>query len=112
PAVSAMVKGGKLKLLAVSSGQRAPGAPDIPTVAEAAGIPNFDFTLWGGVFAPVGTPKEIVTRLNTEINKLLKDPDIAKRFAELGADIRITTVDQFAAFTKAESAKYVGIIKE
>ncbi|HEY1312156.1 MAG TPA: tripartite tricarboxylate transporter substrate-binding protein, partial [Pseudolabrys sp.] len=89
-----------------------PSAPDVPTVAEVSGIKNFDFTLWGGVFAPHGTPDAVVARLNTEINKILASDEIKKKFADLGAEIRIMSVAQFAAFTKAESEKYVGVIKE
>ena len=112
PSVTALVKGGTLKLLAVSSAKRAPSAPDVPSVKEAPGLDNFDFTLWQGIFAPRGTPKEIVDRLNTEINKALKSEDVTKRFAELGAEIRITSVDQFKQFVAAESVKYISIIKE
>jgi tripartite-type tricarboxylate transporter receptor subunit TctC len=112
PAATPLMKAGSLKLLAVSSATRAPSAPDIPTVAEASGIKNFDFTLWQGIFAPHGTPDAIVNRLNMEINKLLATAEIKKKFADLGAEIRIMSVAQFAAFTKAESAKYVGIIKD
>jgi len=109
PAVTPLMKAGSLKLLAVSSATR---APDVPTVAEVSGIKNFDFTLWGGVFAPHGTPDAVVARLNTEINKILASDEIKKKFADLGAEIRIMSVAQFAAFTKAESEKYVGVIKE
>src|SRR5665213_44054 len=112
PAVTPLVKAGSLKLLAVSSITRVPSAPDVPTVAEASGIKNFDFTLWQGIFAPHGTPDAIVKRLNTEINKLLASDEIKKKFAALGADIHIMSVAQFAAFTKAESDKYVGVIQE
>ena len=112
PAAAPMMKSHALKVLAVSSATRAPAAPDVPTVAETTGIKNFDFTLWAGVFAPRGTPKEIVTRLNSEINKILAAPDMQKRFAELGAEIRIMSVEQVSAFVQKESAKYVEIIKE
>jgi tripartite-type tricarboxylate transporter receptor subunit TctC len=112
PSVTPLVKSGTLKLLAVSSAKRVPSAPNVPSVKEASGLDNFDFTLWQGIFAPRGTPKAIVDRLNTEINKVLKSDDVAKRFAELGAEIRITSVDQFKQFVAAESVKYVSIIKE
>jgi tripartite-type tricarboxylate transporter receptor subunit TctC len=112
PAATPLMKAGSLKLLAVSSATRAPSAPDIPTVAEASGIKNFDFTLWQGIFAPHGTPDAIVKRLNSEINKILASEEIKKKFADLGAEIRIMSVAQFAAFTKAESEKYVGVIKD
>ncbi len=112
PAVTPLVKSGSLKLLAVSSATRAPSAPDIPTVAEAAGIKDFDFTLWGAVFAPRGTPDAVVKRLNAEINKILAGDEIKKKFAALGAEIRIMSVADVTAFAKSESAKYIGVIKE
>ena len=112
PAVTPMMKAGTLKLLAVSSATRAPSAPDIPTVAEATGIKNFDFTLWQGIFAPHGTPPEIVKRLNAEINKILATDEIKKKFADLGAEIRPMSVAQFTDFARAESVKYVEVIKE
>ena len=111
PAVTPQVKAGSLKLLAVSSGMPVPSAPDVPTVAEVTGIKNFDYTLWQGIFAPRGTPDDIVKRLNTEINKVLATEEIKKKFAELGADIRPMSVAQFTTFVQAESAKYVQVIK-
>jgi tripartite-type tricarboxylate transporter receptor subunit TctC len=112
PAVTPQVKAGTLKLLAVSSDTRAPSAPEVPTVAEATGIKNFDYTLWQGIFAPHGTPDAVVTRLNTEINKILATEEIKTKFAALGADIRPMSVAQFTQFVQAESAKYVQVIKE
>ncbi|HZL38942.1 MAG TPA: tripartite tricarboxylate transporter substrate binding protein [Pseudolabrys sp.] len=112
PAVTPLMKAGSLKLLAVSSATRAPSAPDVPSVAEISGIKNFDFTLWQGIFAPHGTPDAVVKRLNAEINKILASDEIKKKFADLGAEIRIKSVAQFAAFTRAESEKYVSVIKE
>jgi tripartite-type tricarboxylate transporter receptor subunit TctC len=110
--VTPQVKAGTLKLLAVSSDTRAPSAPDVPTVAEATGIKNFDYTLWQGIFAPHGTPDAVVTRLNTEVNKILATEEIKTKFAALGADIRPMSVAQFTAFVQAESAKYVQVIKD
>ncbi len=112
PAVTSLVQGNAVKLLAVSSGTRSPTAPNIPTVKEASGIDTFDFTLWAAMFAPKGTPKEIVVRLNSEVNKILSTPETQKRFAELGAEIRVLSLEQTAAFAKAESTKYQQVIKE
>jgi len=106
------VRAGTLKLLAVSSARRSAVAPDVPTVAEASGIADFDITLWQGFFAPRGMPKPIVDRLNTEINKVLALPEVKSRLLEVGADVMPTTVDQFAAFVKAESDKFLQIIKD
>jgi tripartite-type tricarboxylate transporter receptor subunit TctC len=112
PAVTPQVKAGSLKLLAVSSDKRVSSAPDVPTVAEVTGIKNFDYTLWQGIFAPRGTPDDVVKRLNTEINKILATEEIKKKFADLGADIRPMSVAQFTKFVQAESAKYVQVIKD
>ena len=112
PAVAGLMQSDAVKFLAVSSGTRSPSAPNTPTVKEASGIDTFDFTLWAALFAPKGTPKEIVQRLNTEVNKILSTPETKKRFGELGAEIRVLSVEQTAAFAKAESAKYQQVIKE
>jgi tripartite-type tricarboxylate transporter receptor subunit TctC len=84
----------------------------VPTVAESAGIKDFAFTLWAGVFAPRGTPAAIVARLNSEINKVLNEPETRARLVEAGADVEPMSVDQFRAFVDAESNKYARIIKE
>ena len=111
PAAVPLMQGGKVKLLAVSSGKRSPAAPEIPTVAEVSGIANFDFTLWAGFFAPRGTPKDLAMLLNTEINKILQQPDIKTRLENDGAEVRILSIDQFSAFVSAEIDKYQDIIK-
>jgi tripartite-type tricarboxylate transporter receptor subunit TctC len=112
PAAVPHVKAGKLKLLAVSSGKRSASAPEVPTVAEASGIANFDITLWQGFFAPRGTSKEVVARLNSEINKILAQPDVKARLLDAGADVSPTTVEEFARFVRAESEKFLQIIKD
>jgi tripartite-type tricarboxylate transporter receptor subunit TctC len=112
PAAMPHVKAGTLKILAVSSAARVAVAPEVPTVTEAAGIPGFDFTLWQGFFAPRGTPKEVVARLNREINAILADPETRQKLEEAGANVRPMSVEEFAAFVKAESAKYAEIIKQ
>ena len=112
PAAMPQVRSKALKLLAVSSGKRSSIAPDVPTVAEASGIKNFNFTLWSGIFVPHGTPQAIVTILNTDINKVLNDPDTKKKLAALGAELDPMSVDQFKKFVGEESNKYLDIIKQ
>jgi tripartite-type tricarboxylate transporter receptor subunit TctC len=112
PAVTPLIKGGTLKVLAVSSAQRSQAAPDIPTVAEVTGIKEFDFTLWQGFFAPKGTPADVVARLNGEINKILDDPATRQKLIDAGANVMPLSRDEFAAFVKAESEKYERIIRE
>jgi tripartite-type tricarboxylate transporter receptor subunit TctC len=112
PAAVPHVKAGNLKLIAVSSGRRSGIAPDVPTVAEAASIPGFDITLWQGFFAPRGTPKEVIDRLNSEISKILVQPDIKAKLLDAGADVMPMAVDQFTAFVHSESDKFLQIIRE
>jgi tripartite-type tricarboxylate transporter receptor subunit TctC len=112
PAAWAQVKAGRLKLLAVSTAKRSPAAPDVPTVAEAAGLADFDLSLWQGIFAPRATPKDVVARLNAEINKVITQPDIAAKLKDDGAVATPMTVAQFTSFVKAESDKYLEIIKQ
>jgi tripartite-type tricarboxylate transporter receptor subunit TctC len=112
PAALPFVKNNQMKMLAVSTAQRAATAPDVPTVSEAAGIKDFDFSLWGGFFAPRGTPKEIVSQLNAAINEVLALPDIKQKMADAGADIIPMSVEEFAAFMRRESEKYMRVTRE
>jgi tripartite-type tricarboxylate transporter receptor subunit TctC len=112
PPVMPMMKAGTVKVLAVSSGVRAQAAPEIPTVAETTGFADFDFTLWQGFFAPKGTPKEAIARLNSEINKILGEPETRQKLLDAGANVTPLSTEQFAAFVTAESAKYERIIRE
>jgi tripartite-type tricarboxylate transporter receptor subunit TctC len=106
------VKAGTMKLLAVSTAKRSSVAPEVPTVAEASGIKDFDIALWQGFFAPRGTPREVVTRLHAEINKLLAQEDIKAKLLAAGAEVSTISIDEFTAFTKAESTKFLRIIKD
>jgi len=112
PPVMPMMKAGTVKVLAVSSGVRAQAAPEIPTVAEATGFADFDFTLWQGFFAPKGTPKEAIARLNSEINKILAEPETRQKLLDAGANVTPLSTEQFAAFVQAERTKYERIIRE
>ena len=112
PAVIPHLKSGLLKVLAVSSAQRSPIAPDVPTVAEASPLKDFDFTLWVGFFAPAHTPSDVVARLNDAINAALVAPDIKEKLVEAGADVNPLPVDRFTSFVRAESSKYQRIISE
>jgi len=112
PPVMPMMKAGTVKVLAVSSSQRSEAAPDIPTVAEATGFADFDFTLWQGFFAPRGTPADVIAKLNGEINKILRDPEVRQKLVDAGANVMPLSTGEFAAFVQAESEKYQRIIRE
>jgi tripartite-type tricarboxylate transporter receptor subunit TctC len=105
------VKAGKLRALAVTTLKRAPAVPDLPTVAES-GLPGFDLTTWFGVFVPAGTPRATVVQLNAEIVKALASKDLADRLAAMGAaPSENNTPESFAAFVRAEAAKYAQVVK-
>ena len=104
------VKAGRLNALAVTNPQRSPIAPDVPTVAES-GLPGFEALQWFGIFVPAGTSRDIVARLNAEIVKIARLPDIRERMTSLGADAVGNTPEQFAAFLKADTAKWAKVVK-
>jgi tripartite-type tricarboxylate transporter receptor subunit TctC len=112
PAAAPHVKAGNLKMLALSSSARSPSAPDVPTVAEVAGLKEYDFTLWAGFFAPKGTPQPIIDRLNKEINAVLAQPEIKARLETAGAIVQPMSVAQMKQFVQTESRKYLQVIKE
>jgi tripartite-type tricarboxylate transporter receptor subunit TctC len=111
PAAVPLTQSGKVKLLAVSTVKRSTTAPDIPTVAEATGIANFDFSLWAGFFGPRGMPMDAATKLNAAINKIILEPDIKKKLQDNGAEITAMSIDQFGGFVRTEIDKYKAIIK-
>ena len=111
PAVMPHVKGGNVRLIAVSTARRAAIANDVPSVAEQ-GMPGFDFSLWGGIFAPAQTPKDIVGRLNGEILLVLTQPDMRAQLAREGSEVIETTPETFARFVQAESRKYAELLRE
>ena len=106
----AQVKAGKLKALAVTTAQRSPLVPDLPTMAEA-GLPGFDISTWYGLFAPAGTPAPIVAKWNADVTKILTAPDVRAKLMADGADPSPDTPEQFAQMISRELAKYARIIK-
>jgi len=110
PTVLPMVKAGRLRAVAVIGPQRSPALPDIPTVAES--LPGFEVSNWIGLFAPAGTPPEIVARLNVEVQKVMRSPEIEKRLETEGAKFIPTTPAQFADFQRAEAAKWARAIRD
>ena len=108
------VRDGKIRAYAVTASARLPSAPDIPTVAEA-GLPSLDISVWYGLWAPKGTPKEIIAKLNAAAVQALSEPAVRQRFAELGLDMpprdRLTP-DALAAYQKAEIEKWWPVIKD
>jgi len=110
PAVP-QVKAGKLRPIAVTSAQRSPALPDVPTMNEQ-GMQGFDDLTWFGFFAPAGTPGEVVNRLNVEITRALESPDVKEKLTGLGFDVHRLNPAEFAAFVKAEVPKWAQAVKE
>ncbi len=105
------INSGKARALAVTSLKRMQALPDLPTLDEA-GVKGYDNSSWSAVGAPVGTPKEIISKLNSELAAILKLPDIQEKSAAVGADIIGGTPEQFAAYLKSEIAKFARVVKE
>ena len=105
------VRSGRLRLLAVSSRERLSFMPDVPTVIEA-GYPGYVAALWGALFGPKGTPREIVTRLNAESVRIMSTPEMKKRLAEQATEVTVSTPEELGRFVADEKAKYAKIVKE
>jgi tripartite-type tricarboxylate transporter receptor subunit TctC len=105
------IKGGKVRALAVTTAKRSPELPDVPTLTEA-GFPGLEMTTWYGVFAPAGTPKDIVVKLNAEIMKALQVPEVQKRIAGLAGEPGTLTIDQFAALNRSDYERFGKLVHE
>ena len=110
PAVSAHVKNGLLKALAITSAQRNPLFPDVPTVAEVIGKP-YEAYEWNGVFLPRGTPPDIVNRLNAALRDVLAAPEIKARFDSLGSRIVASSPEEFRRYLAAETSRWAATVK-
>ena len=111
PSSLPLVREGKLRALGVTSLKRAAAAPDIPTLAEA-GLPGFEAVSWFAMFGPANTPKTIVTKLQLEIAKILKSPDISKRLLDLGLEPIGSTPEELAAYQRSEIVKWAKVVKD
>ncbi len=110
PALS-HIRAGKLRALAVTSPERSALVPDLPTCVEA-GVPGLVAVNWWGVLMPAGTPKPIIDKFHGDLVKTMADPEVKRKFADLGVDAISSSPEQFAAFIKTETAKYDKLIKE
>jgi tripartite-type tricarboxylate transporter receptor subunit TctC len=105
------IRAGKLRPLGVTSKERSPLTPDIPTMAEQ-GFPELVALNWWGVLVPAGTPKPVIDKLNADLVKVLAMPDVKEKFAALGVEPMSSTPDQFGQWIQAETARYAKLIKE
>jgi tripartite-type tricarboxylate transporter receptor subunit TctC len=105
------VRAGSLRGIAVTSAKRTSALPDVPTIAES-GVPGFEASSWFAIFAPAKTPKEIVDKINAEVRKAVQDPEIQKRFADIGGEIRTYSPDELRDFVRSELEKWAKVVKE
>jgi tripartite-type tricarboxylate transporter receptor subunit TctC len=105
-----LIRGGKLRPIAVAAPARLPELPNVPTFAEA-GYPNFAVNAWYALYAPAGTPPPVVERLSTELGRLMKSPDVVDKLRGLAVTPAYGTPQELAAFTQTEHAKYGKVIK-
>jgi tripartite-type tricarboxylate transporter receptor subunit TctC len=104
------VKSGQMRAIGVTTKKRSASAPDIPTLAES-GLPGFDVSAWTGLFAPAGTPRAIIDRLNAETQKITGDKDYAALITSMGTDVASSTPEAFGAFVRADVARWTGVIQ-
>ena len=106
------VRAGKLRALAITTAKRVDSTPDLPTVAEAGGLPNYEATLWFGLVAPAATPRDIVNRLSQELARILRQPALQARFANLGVEFSASSPDEFATYIRAETVKWGKVFRD
>jgi tripartite-type tricarboxylate transporter receptor subunit TctC len=104
------IKAGRLRALAVLGPKRAALLPDVPTIAES-GLPGYALTNWFGLLAPAPTPREILLKLNSDVLRILRDAELQKKIADLGADVVGNSAEEFGAAMRAESAQWAEVIK-
>jgi tripartite-type tricarboxylate transporter receptor subunit TctC len=105
-----LVKDGKLRALAITADKRSPLLPDVPTMREL-GFVGYEVNPWFGLAAPAGTPRPVIDRLNAEFTKAAKDPEVVKRLGDQGIEAVTMTPEEFAAFIRAETARWTEVVK-
>lgn len=110
PTALTHLRAGKLRVLAVTSETRSAQLPDVPTVSES-GVPGYHFTSWYGVFAPAGTPREIIAKLNSEIAAGLKSPDVVSKLNALGAEVATTSPEEFGRIVREEIVRWAKVVQ-
>ncbi|MEN3297078.1 MAG: hypothetical protein V7642_6331, partial [Burkholderiales bacterium] len=111
PSSTPFIQGGSLRPLAVTTAKRVPALPNVPTMAEA-GVPGYEISTWYGVWAPANTPRDILNKLSSEIARIVKQPEVAKRIAGMGSIPVGSTPTEFEAYNRSEQVKFAKIVKE
>jgi len=105
-----MAREGKIRAIAVTTAKRSPAAPDIPTIAES--VPGFEATTWFAMFAPAGTPKPVVDRLNAEVLRVFRLPEVAERLKTLGLEAVLSSPEELATYQASEIVKWTKVVKD
>jgi tripartite-type tricarboxylate transporter receptor subunit TctC len=105
------VKSGRLRALGVTGPKRSAAMPGVPSISETPGLGNYDMTLWLGVLAPAGTPKDIIARLQRDIAAVMSTPEMHKQMADAGIDVRLSTPQEFSALISSDMAKWAVVVK-
>ena len=106
------VKDNRLRALAIAIQRRSAALPDVPTLEEAANLPGFEMSAWQGIVVPSGTPKEIISKLNAEINKAVQNPDLRQRLATLGAEPLGGTSEHYAEYIRTELLRWTKVVRD
>lgn len=110
PSALPMAKEGKIRALAQTTAKRSPAAPDVPTVAET--VPGFEATTWFAMFAPANVPRPVIDRLNAEVQRVFKLPDVQERLKSLGLDAVLSSPDELARYQASEITKWAKVVKD
>lgn len=110
PSALPMARDGKIRAIAVTTAKRSSAAPEIPTIAES--IPGFEATTWFAMFAPAGTPKPVITKLNAEVQRVFRLPEVAERLKTLGLESVLSSPEELAAYQASEITKWTKVVKE
>lgn len=105
------VKTGKLRALGTTGRKRSPAMPSVPSISETPGMQEYDMTLWLGVLAPAGTPKDVIARLQRDIASAMAAPELVKQMAEAGIEVRSGTPQEFSALIRADLARWAAVVK-
>ena len=110
PTVLEHIRASRLRGLGVTSARRFPGAPEFPTIAEA-GLAGYEVSGWSGMFAPAGTPRAVIERLARDTARILREPELKKRFLTQGAEAAVKMPDEFSAFVDSEIVKWKKVVE-
>ena len=105
------VKGGRLRALGLTGRKRSPAMPNVPTISETPGMEAYEMSLWLGVLAPAGTPKDVTARLHHEIAAAMAAPDLVRQMADAGIEVRLSSPQEFSALIRSDMAKWAGVVR-